>query len=1035
MKLSGARCALLRFPGILTILLIAVVDLSAQFNPLDFEKLSAVPPSPVSGIKQDSRGFLWIATSTGLFRYDGISTKTYHPDGTLHSLPDDRITQLECIDDRIIALTERGVFIHDCRTAQDTSIFLTGLPNVPRFVVNKISHACADHDGGLLILSTAGLLHLDAQNRKLFEYIHPDSAETPPVSGTFGRVVFPMPQGQFIITGSSGWHLYDPEKKTIRRLTPDLYPGFNPFLHDGSVKVVELAPLEYLILSRYQQSITYYHVHSGTSYTIGLDSTTGDLLRWNTGVHSITDSLFYILKPGKNIKTLKLDRTKNTMTLESQADTAMMPSTLLIDRDERVWIGTHHGVYQQRSITHGIRKSVPAFDAKVPERAHVQFAISGPYLVTGTAEGMEIKCYDKITLQLVKTVPLPSLRDGHPTSIAHFTPYGKDSLLICTTNGPRYFLNLNTWVPHRIDPSPVGVNVFSWYAFQSTRDGTLYTLGNGSNLERFDAHEKKFVAMPFAYEKARLMDIATQVAEDLEGNLILSHRGFCRYDKGTSTIDFCRTDFGDTRLDINNTAFFIMDTLHAAWWFALQHTGLIRYDPASDSMKRFTPAEGLPDQTIYGMCLVKDHVWLVTPSGLGCISTEDYTIRSFPYGFGSSLHSNKKALTYDPESNQLYFMEDQTIMACQPEALLYTSHPMQVYVEQISCGDEVWHWPADQAIAIHGKDRKVRIQLAGVSFDKTAPLQYSLRYLSGRDTLWNTMGVDGVAYVENLKPGKYTIQFRLASSGNDIAPVFREVRIHIFPLWYERWYFKSMVALLCLYLIWRLARWQVQRKKEKQNVSRQLAELELQALRARMNPHFIFNCLNSINRYILKAESEMASYYLSRFAKLIRHILDYSTESSVSLNEELQVSQLYIELESLRLNHGIVPEFEIAADIDKEHLRVPPLFIQPYIENAIWHGLAPKKGDLQLWIRARQESGRYVFEIEDNGVGLTASAQNKKQGHHASKGLQLARETFERYGQVAHMRTEVKIMEMKTSAGNIQGTKVVLTLIPAGNPS
>ncbi len=959
-----------------------------------------------------------------------MTTMVFHPDGSLQGLPEDRITQLEYIGDRIIALTERGVFIHHCVNEHDTSLYFEGLRDVPGYLLNKMSHACTDEEGGLLVLSTAGLLHVDSQYQRRFEYIHPDSILTAPVSGTFGRVIFPMPDGQFVIVGSSGWYIYDPDQKTVESLTPDRYPGLRSLISDGSANVVSVGPMEYLILSRYQQSITYYDARTDTSFSIRLDESTGDLLRWNTGVYAINDSLFYILKPGKNIQTLRLDRTGKSMDLESHLDPELMPTTLLEDRDQRMWIGTHHGVYQQRSIQNGIRKSVPAFDARAPERAHVQFAISGPYLITGTAEGLDMKFYNKVSLQLEKTVTLPSLKNAYPSTIAHFTPYGRDSILICTTNGPRYFLNIAHWATHRIDPDTEGSNTFAWYAFQSTVDGSLYTLDNGAHLERYNAHRKKFIAMPFDRDKIGGRGSPTQIAGDQDGNLILSYHGFCRYNTASATLDFCRHDFGDTRLDINNTVFFVMDTLHDAWWFALQHTGLIRYDPATDSCVLFTPLDGLPDQTIYGLVLVNAHVWMATPSGLASISTDDYTIRRFPYGLGAALNVNKKALTFDPETDQLYFMDDQTIMACQPHVLLNPSNPVKLYVEQISCADHIWHWPEGNTISIHGKDRNVRIQLSGVSFDKTAPLEFSFRYVSGKDTTWNMMGMDGVAFVENLRPGKYTLRFRLASSGNDITPVFREMQIHIFPLWYERWYFKTFLFLVAVFLVWRLARWQVQRKKEKQNVTRQLAELELQALRSRMNPHFIFNCLNSINRYILKAESQMASYYLSRFAKLIRHILDYSTEHSVSLNEELQVSQLYLELESLRLTHRIETVFEIAPDIDQDHLRVPPLFIQPYIENAIWHGLAPKKEDLRLWIRARKEAGRYVFEIEDNGVGLSASAQNKKPGDHTSKGLQLARETFKHFGHVAHMKTEVKILELKTDAGTVQGTKVVLKLEP-----
>ena len=138
--------------------------------------------------------------------------------------------------------------------------------------------------------------------------------------------------------------------------------------------------------------------------------------------------------------------------------------------------------------------------------------------------------------------------------------------------------------------------------------------------------------------------------------------------------------------------------------------------------------------------------------------------------------------------------------------------------------------------------------------------------------------------------------------------------------------------------------------RTKAEFQQQATELEMQALRAQMNPHFIFNSLNSINRFILQNNSEQASEYLIKFSKLVRLILQNAQDSLISLESELESLGLYLELEALRLENRFDYKITLAKDLDLFALKVPPLIVQPYAENAIWHGLTHKeeKGHLEI---------------------------------------------------------------------------------------
>ena len=179
--------------------------------------------------------------------------------------------------------------------------------------------------------------------------------------------------------------------------------------------------------------------------------------------------------------------------------------------------------------------------------------------------------------------------------------------------------------------------------------------------------------------------------------------------------------------------------------------------------------------------------------------------------------------------------------------------------------------------------------------------------------------------------------------------------------------------------------------EEELKLKNNIKEAEMQTLRSQMNPHFIFNTLNSINSYIIQHQTEVASEYLTTFSKLMRNILDLSKHETVSLTKEISTLNLYMELEALRLEHQFDYSIVVDKEISPEMIKVPPLIIQPFVENAIWHGLHNKKGNGHILIKITEQSeSRLHISIEDNGIGRVASAALKKQQvNHKSYGIEI----------------------------------------------
>jgi len=215
------------------------------------------------------------------------------------------------------------------------------------------------------------------------------------------------------------------------------------------------------------------------------------------------------------------------------------------------------------------------------------------------------------------------------------------------------------------------------------------------------------------------------------------------------------------------------------------------------------------------------------------------------------------------------------------------------------------------------------------------------------------------------------------------------------------------------------------------DTQQKMADVEMQALRAQMNPHFIFNCLNSINRYIVKSDQATASLYLTRFAKLIRLILDNSNSKSVTLANEMEALRLYIEMESIRFEKKFDYVISVDDTVQPETVYVPPLIIQPYVENAIWHGLLHKETEGHLSIHVRRKSAQLLeCVIEDNGIGRVKARELKSKSVSSKKslGMKLTEDRLSLLNKQSQLESSVVVEDLVDSNGETAGTRVTVKI-------
>ncbi|HSC54153.1 MAG TPA: histidine kinase [Phnomibacter sp.] len=238
-----------------------------------------------------------------------------------------------------------------------------------------------------------------------------------------------------------------------------------------------------------------------------------------------------------------------------------------------------------------------------------------------------------------------------------------------------------------------------------------------------------------------------------------------------------------------------------------------------------------------------------------------------------------------------------------------------------------------------------------------------------------------------------------------------------------------VLALVAIaeFFVWRL---QMVRKREleTQQVQAKMMELQERALRAQMNPHFIFNSLNSIKSLVQESKKEEAVFYLTTFTKLMRTLLQNNDKQYASLHDELETCRLYMELELMRFGDRFEFSIEVEQGLDLKSFDIPAFIIQPMVENAIWHGLIPleQKGKLSISIFSRNE--KLVCSIDDTGIGRNASMQiNANRTDHQPRGVSLTHERMDLFRVLKKYDAQIEIIDKKDEDGKAAGTRIELS--------
>ena len=422
-------------------------------------------------------------------------------------------------------------------------------------------------------------------------------------------------------------------------------------------------------------------------------------------------------------------------------------------------------------------------------------------------------------------------------------------------------------------------------------------------------------------------------------------------------------------------------------------------------------------------------IWAVTNKGLNKIS---YTLSGDSINAAINSVTSSEGLN-DDDVNDVY-VKDQKVYAATIKGICIFNTDLvkeevpirvtDVFIKDYSSPDSTNSVRSNYDLKYW--QNNISISYTGMCFTCNKKLIYQYRMIGvSKDTSWKTTTANTVEFGE-LQKGNYTFQVR-TDQGN-----IQELTFYIEPAFWQTNLFYVLIVLgvigFFFFTIRFIARQIRKRELEKTAINKKFAELEFQALQAQMNPHFVFNAMNTLQNYILKNESENASEYLARFARLMRLFLEASRNKFIELSNEIELLRNYIELEQARLQHNFHYLITIEPDV-KMDMKIPSVIIQPFVENAILHGLRHKNdnsGLLKLYFSVQNHA--LECRIEDNGIGRKESEiiNKTKDKLYKSQAIQIIDEKVKTLKEINNIDIHITIDDKTWDDGRASGTTVTI---------
>ena len=459
-------------------------------------------------------------------------------------------------------------------------------------------------------------------------------------------------------------------------------------------------------------------------------------------------------------------------------------------------------------------------------------------------------------------------------------------------------------------------------------------------------------------------------------------------------------------------------------WFATLGDGIGCV--VGDQVHFLTSDNGLTSDYCNALTIDPHGLWIATDRGLNRIVFDDQIACGFrlsretvPTGLPSQIIEDIERL-----GDTLWIATSQGLVSWKPDGRKQRALSPSLYLRKVIVGGKERSLQTN--LQLSSGERNLTIEYQGILYAPHRPVRYRYK-IEGTDERWRNTE-DTRLNFEKLPFGCHEIIIEAGVDGREWSDPIRVAYVLPRPFWQHTW-FLVLILVLMMGISWFIVSLRLKAVRRRERMRFRVLESEQKALRAQMNPHFIFNALNSIQELIISEKLENAHFYLSRFGKLMRNILNNSENTFISLEEELEMLQLYLEMEQMRLGGNFEFAIQVGEDVDPGFIQFPTMISQVHAENSVWHGIRYLRKQGKIIVSAKREGKRFQLLIEDNGVGrdFTQHLNKNTRKKIGLRGRQLVEDRLKTINQAFGTEIVQEIIDLKDNFGHATGTRVVIS--------
>ncbi|MGE5108779.1 MAG: histidine kinase [Sphingobacteriales bacterium] len=802
----------------------------------------------ITGIAQDSIGYIWIATASGLNRFDGSNFVQFHSSNDSLSLPEESIRGLAWLDKRRLCAYGSGLHIINTSTGETRNLFIPYSDKQYQFKFNGIKSVSSNAAGDIFLLTNSGFYHFDKNYHLVFRFDYYPKEEVATSYFAFGRNLFWLDQHRLAIISVAGIYYYNTRRRQFKKMDVIDCPLLSEFLDypRKDYQFFQPKPGCLFVLHSFTDSLIYFNIAENKRTVTRLPfHAIKDEFDYRSELVAINDTLLYLTGNQSGFYKIRLYPESGKIKFyPKKYFPAYHCGQLIDDRNHNLWIATNKGIIREDNGQSYVQQAPLPVSLKTsyPNIVIDDVYTAGDKLYAATRGNGGLLVFDKLRLQFIRRISFEKVW-RNPASIYSIVSIN-DTTLLVGTNGPLCRLNPET---NRITEIALDKwdRATNWTAdlFKDRKDNIWIAAGN---IYKYDKTTKRFsIISPSGIPIDKIV-WANRIQEDASGNIWMAGHGLIRYNITSNSFDRLVDTFPFIKIPDKQINSFTADR-HNNLWINSNNNGLICYNIDKGSFRHFTRDDGLPDNNIAAMIAIGDKLWIAAFSGIACLDLQTFQINSFGKedGFPDLPISNGAKFFYDSTQSKLYIGFTNAIVQFDPGIIFRRSPAPHVFIESLTIGDQ-------KKIVLPGKkfitswpNNEIMMTIGSINFFASNSQRFAYRFINDINADWHQLGTQNTFNLSNLAPGNHRIQVKLFSLNNRWQEQVEEIDITILPpYWREPWFISiSMVVLMVS--VYLLLKWRTGLIRKKERAKTHIQELKAEEYKNQFELEHISNYFSS----------------------------------------------------------------------------------------------------------------------------------------------------------------------------------------------